>query len=173
MICLLLIISIIAIALNYYEIKKLKKYENDALQNSDFKKRNYYWVKIEKHDKFIKVLASISISILIIVILVATKIGINENTINKKIIMYTQENNQIQSDIQNVVEKYQDYEAGTFENLKIDNEALIYLYPELKTNDLAKKQIDVYVKNNQQIKKLKTGKINNDGLKWLLYFGGK
>lgn len=63
--------------------------------------------------------------------------------------------------------------SNSNENLKIDNEALIYLYPESKTSDLAKKQIDVYVKNNQQIKELKSDKINNDGLKWLLYFGGK
>lgn len=167
MICLVLIISIIAIALNYYEIKKLKKVAKDTHYSCD------QFEKIEKHNSYYNVLIFISKFMLIIAILIACLIGINENTINKKIIMYTQENNQIQSDIQNVVEKYQDYEAGTFENLKIDNEALIYLYPELKTNDLAKKQIDVYVKNNQQIKKLKTGKINNDGLKWLLYFGGK
>lgn len=37
---------------------------------------------------------------------------------------------------------------------------LVQLYPDLKSNDLVKKQMDIYVNNNKKIKKLKTKKLN-------------
>lgn len=46
---------------------------------------------------------------------------------------------------------------------------LVQLYPDLKSNDLVKKQMDIYVNNNKKIKKLKTKKLNISKTKWWLY----
>lgn len=50
---------------------------------------------------------------------------------------------------------------------------LITLYPELKSDKLVQKQINIYVDNNKKIKILKEKQINGKVLKWWLYFGGK
>ena len=44
--------------------------------------------------------------------------------------------------------------------------------PELKSNELTNKQMDVYINNNAKIKELKERKIDTKTIKWLLYFGG-
>jgi hypothetical protein len=49
---------------------------------------------------------------------------------------------------------------------------LVSLYPELKADELVKKQIEVYVANNEKIKELKEKKIMGNVYRWWLYFGG-
>ena len=44
-------------------------------------------------------------------------------------------------------------------------------FPELKSNELVKKQMDVYVCNNDKIKKLKEEKLEYSVARWWLYFG--
>ena len=68
------------------------------------------------------------------------------------------------------------YEVNDPENtllLKLkDGDVLIQMYPELKSNELVSKQIDIYNENNKKIKKLKLEKIKNQKAKFYLYFGG-
>ena len=47
----------------------------------------------------------------------------------------------------------------------------ISLYPELKSNELVAKQLEIYTANNEQIKKLKAEQANLSTSKWWLYFG--
>lgn len=94
--------------------------------------------------------------------------------IDEKIAMYQEENKSIESSISTIVENYQDYEKDVFANAK--NESIVVvatqLYPELKSNELVKKQLDIYVANNKKIKQLKNKKLDYKVSKWLLYFGG-
>ncbi len=97
---------------------------------------------------------------------------------DKKIEMYEEENNNIQNSVSQIVESYKNYEQNTYsESLKsIDTNntdiiVLTQLYPELKSNDMVNKQIDIYQENNNKIKGLKEEKINNEIAKWWLYFG--
>lgn len=94
--------------------------------------------------------------------------------IDEKIAMYETENKSIESSISTIVENYQDYEKDVFANAK--NESIVVvatqLYPELKSNELVKKQLDIYVANNKKIKQLKNKKLDYKVSKWLLYFGG-
>lgn len=93
-------------------------------------------------------------------------------TIQDKINMYKDENKNIETQIQTIVSEYKDYESSTME--KFVNESptvLISLFPELKTNDLVNKQIDIYLANNNKIKELKEKQIQMKIGKWLLYFG--
>ena len=78
---------------------------------------------------------------------------------DKKIEMYEEENNNIQNSVSQIVESYKNYEQNTYsESLKsIDTNntdiiVLTQLYPELKSNEMVNKQIDIYQENNNKIK---------------------
>ncbi len=97
---------------------------------------------------------------------------------DKKIEMYEEENNNIQNSISQIVESYKNYEQNTYseslKNIDTNNTDIIVLtqlYPELKSNEMVNKQIDIYQENNNKIKDLKEERINNEIAKWWLYFG--
>lgn len=93
--------------------------------------------------------------------------------IDTKIEMYQYENTKIESQIVECVEQYQQYESNVFTEVSPKNAiALVTLYPELKSDTLVSKQIDVYLENNKTIKDLKAQKINGSVWSWWLYFGG-
>lgn len=94
--------------------------------------------------------------------------------IDQKIQMYTEENVKIETQINDLVEEYMKYEGDTFKELA-NNEgiSLISLYPELKSDELINKQLDLYITNNEKIKTLREQKINAKIYKWWLYFGGR
>ena len=93
-------------------------------------------------------------------------------TIDDKIAMYQEENSKIESQIEVVVEKYMEYESDTFAELSSESiVTLATVYPELKSNELVQGQIELYIKNNEKIIKLKESKINAGVARWWLYFG--
>ncbi len=93
-------------------------------------------------------------------------------TIDYKIDMYQKENASIEESIDMTVKSHMNYEASTYGELK-DKDAmnLVSIIPELKSDELVQKQIEVYVNNNDKIKELKEKKIELSKSKWLLYFG--
>lgn len=94
-------------------------------------------------------------------------------TIDKRIEMYKEENNHIESQIAECVTQYQQYESGVFTETAPDSAiTLVALYPELKADQLVSKQIEVYIENNNKIKALKEQSINGDVTRWWAYFGG-
>ena len=91
--------------------------------------------------------------------------------IDDKIALYEEENANIEQNIGALVEDYKDYESSTFENFKLDNPSMVFsMYPELKSNELATKQIELYVSNNAKIKELKEAKLDYKVYKWWLFF---
>lgn len=91
---------------------------------------------------------------------------------NEKIIMYQEENIKIEEEINVLVEKYMNHEKNTLKEFKTKSSiTLVSLYPELKSDELVKRQIEVYIRNNNEIKELKEKKIDLKLGKWLLYFG--
>lgn len=93
-------------------------------------------------------------------------------TIDNTIEMYEEENTSIEESIDVAVKSYMDFEASTYSELK-DKDAinLVSLFPELKSDTLVQKQIEVYIENNSKIKELKQKKIELSKAKWRLYFG--
>lgn len=92
--------------------------------------------------------------------------------IDDKIEMYAEENAAIEESIDNLVSEYMSFESDTFKSLKEgDTMTLVSLYPELKSDELVKEQIDLHRANNAKIKELKERKLNLSILKWWLYFG--
>lgn len=117
-------------------------------------------------------------SLLIVFELVATLIlciGVgNLRIIDEKIEMYTEENTKIESQMDDLIRNYMEYEGNTFKEFKSESAiALINLYPDLKSDALVQKQLDIYIANNGKIKELKNEKITGKVKKWWLYFGGK
>ncbi len=96
----------------------------------------------------------------------------NGRTIDSKIELYQTQNTEIESKIQATVASYLAHERQTYKDLKPDNAiAVVSAYPELHSNELVKKQIEVYEDNNKKIMGLKEEKLNQSVYKWWLYFG--
>lgn len=88
------------------------------------------------------------------------------------IAMYTEENENIESQIDVIVREYMNYERNSFTELKGDSSiTLVSLYPELKTDELVKTQINTYQANNEKLKELKEKKIKANIYSWWLFFG--
>lgn len=90
----------------------------------------------------------------------------------EKIAMYQEENSKIESQINELVEKYMDYESETLSEFKSESSiTLVSLYPELKSDTLVQTQITTYTENNNIIKELKEMLIDRSVYRWMLYFG--
>lgn len=93
--------------------------------------------------------------------------------IDDKINLYEAENAKIDNTVCAAVKSYKDYEKSTFESIKNkDTTTFVTLFPELKSDSLVKKQIEIYNDNREQIKELKLDKLELRPLRWWLYFGG-
>ena len=96
-------------------------------------------------------------------------------TIPEKIRMYEAENTQIEQNIAEIVQNYQTYEKDTYADLKPDGGsdviASVSMYPELKSDSLVAKQIEIHTENQNIIKELKIEEINMRSIRWWLYFG--
>lgn len=85
--------------------------------------------------------------------------------VDKKISMYEEENIKIENSIDIIVKEYQEYETEMYDTM-----TAAMLFPELASNTLVQKQIEIYVNNNQQIKVLKENKLNHNLYGWWLFF---
>lgn len=116
---------------------------------------------------FILLIASIVLAI------ISTARVINVRVIDDKITMYQEENKNIETQLDVLVDKYMDYEFNTLREVKGESSVtLVSLFPELKSDELVQQQIKVYIDNNNKIKQLKEEKLNVNTWKWWLYFGG-
>lgn len=110
------------------------------------------------------------IAIVVLVILIfANAWG---TTLEEKIAMYQEENAVIEQQMSDLVVTYMEYEGNTFKACSNESAiTLVSLYPELKSDSLVERQMEVYVENNKKIKKLKESLINRGVVKWWLYLG--
>lgn len=93
--------------------------------------------------------------------------------IDEKIEMYETENQQIEEQIADMVAQYQEYETDIFTDVDPEDAMVVIArYPELKSDTLVQKQMDVYISNKETIKSLKAQKISGKVMRWWLYFGG-
>ena len=114
----------------------------------------------------------IGIAVSIIAAMVIGGTLTNRMIIDDKIALYRNENAVIEQQISDVVESYMDYEKETFSGVKSESAVtLVSLFPELKSDALVSKQIEVYTANNQRIKELEEEKLGYRTMAWWLYFG--
>ena len=110
-----------------------------------------------------------------ITLLITIGVGVKcstEKTIDEQIQIYQEENIKIESVVAEIVKGYQIYEQETFKSFTPEKIMVAFeLYPELKSNALVVKQLDIHSENNKQIKELKSKKAVLTTSKWWLYFG--
>ena len=84
---------------------------------------------------------------------------------------YKRQNAEIEETIKETVETYMNYEQQTFISLKAkDAIQYVSLYPDLKSNTLVKKQMELYINNNTQIKLLEVKKDKIEYYKKLIFY---
>lgn len=155
MLILLFTIFLILAAVGYVLYKKYEFSYNDELSGFGF----------------LIFLFSICAEIIVAFFILCTLFDISKyQIIDKKISMYQIENRNIEEQVTEVVNEYKDYEQETIKNVGQMSSILIKV-PELKSNELVSKQIQVYMDNNNKIKKLKEEKIDIKISEWWLYFG--
>ena len=122
------------------------------------------------------VISAICTGILIVALIATVLLTVDVthlHTIDERLAMYEEENAKIESQIVETVENYQKYETDIFIEVSPESAiTLVAMYPELKSDALVQKQIEVYMANNDKIKELKEEKINSGVKRWWLYFGG-
>jgi hypothetical protein len=94
--------------------------------------------------------------------------------VDQKIKMYETQNQQLERKIDVTVKSYMNHEKDTYKEFKAgDGMALITTYPELRSDELVKEQMNTYQSNNRKIAKLKEKEIDCNVTKWWVYFGGE
>lgn len=128
----------------------------------------------KKYDvEWINVFTIIFIALAVLFCFLGIPGTIDSRYTDQKIQMYQEENEKIEEDVNVIITQYMEHENETFDMSKIESSTvLIQMYPELESNELVSKQIDIYNENNKKIKKLKLEKIKNQKAKFYLYFGG-
>lgn len=121
----------------------------------------------------------ITLIVFICITLYSTYLVATAYTINSEIEMYQEQNAKIEQDLKAIVDNYIKYENETLTSILPSSSSdsaegyinMILSFPELSSNDLVKKQIDVHLNNANKIMELKKKEIDISKEKWLLYFG--
>lgn len=107
-------------------------------------------------------------------IVLLVRVGGKEKVLDKQIEMYESENLKIEAVVDSVAKDYLGYEKDAYEEMRSRDEdvmASVIAYPELTSNGLIVKQLEIHTSNNEKIKELKAEKIELSRMKWWLYFG--
>lgn len=96
-----------------------------------------------------------------------------KSTCAKEITVLEENNKEVLASIEPVVEKYLNYEKGTLQELKPDASTLIGLsaYPQLKGDTFVQSQLNVILKNNEEIKNRKLALARLNSYKLWLFMG--
>ena len=95
---------------------------------------------------------------------------------DERISIYQEENTRIEEQIKTTIQVYQDYEKEIFSDINLDDissEKLIMLtslYPNLKSDTMVQELIKTYNKNTEELKQLKTQKLDYELYRWWLCF---
>ena len=134
----------------------------------------YYKSNKESMAWWISFLTSVVVGALLLAVMICGCVNILlEKQTDRKIVMYTEENTKIEQQVTQTVEKYLEHELNIYESLQgEDIQTLLVVYPEINSNELVKRQIEVFIENNNKIKELKESKLAIPTWKFVIYFGG-
>lgn len=92
---------------------------------------------------------------------------------DKKIAVLEEKNELVLKQVEPIVNRYLLYESETLEKVKVNSENIVALsmYPELKGNEFLKSQIDIVVKNQDEITKLKLSKAELNVYRLWIFMG--
>ena len=113
----------------------------------------------------------LSLVVLVVIIILFSGV-VSKSGVSEKIKLYQNENEEIENTIYTMVKEYMEYEKKTYKEFdKEQAMSYVSLYPDLKSNELVTKQIEVYTTNKRTLNELKEQQIDREILKWWLYFG--
>lgn len=114
---------------------------------------------------------TVSVVVLTVVIILFGSF-VKRSGVSEKIKLYQSENEQIENTVYTMVKDYMEYEKKTYKEFdKEQAMSYVSLYPDLKSNELVAKQVEVYTANKKKLNELKEQQIDREILKWWLYFG--
>lgn len=146
-----------------------------AIQKGEYEFRGTFRYWIYNNEWFywaLNTIGAIITSIALIATLILAVDCSSEKAINNQIQIYQEENAAIESTVAEIVNDYQSYEQETFKAFTPEKIMVaVNLYPELKSNELVVKQLEIHAENNEKIKELKSKKASITTYKWWLYFG--
>ena len=93
-----------------------------------------------------------------------------KSTVNERITVLEQRNEEVLAQVEPVVNKYLEYESSTLKEFKVDASKIIALsmYPELKGNEMVQEQLAIIKENQKVITELKLEKAGLKAYKlWL------
>ena len=94
--------------------------------------------------------------------------------IDDKIAIIEEENGKIELQVEEAVKQYQNYESGIFTDASqdVDSDVLVLVerYPEIKSNVMVLKQIELYQQNNREIRELRLKKLDKYIYELWLFF---
>lgn len=94
-----------------------------------------------------------------------------KSTCDKKIAVLEERNEFVLKQIEPIINRYLLYESETLEKVSSENIIALSMYPELKGNEFLKSQIDIVVKNQDEITKLKLSKAELNVYKLWIFMG--
>lgn len=144
-----------------------------AIQSHDRNNKIRHWIYNNECSYIVPIVIGALISIITICAIIGLGIECSsEKAIDTKIQLYQEENASIENTVAQIVNDYQTYEQDTFKEFKQEDVMVaVNLYPELKSNELVVKQLEIHAENNSKIKSLKSEKADLTTSKWWLYFG--
>ena len=166
----ILVYNIPSIAYKMYQsqLEEDETYENRKKLQKKWQYKVGYTYENAIHDSCIGI--SIVAGIVALTILI-TMVIMWSPMIDEKITLYQEENLVIEQQIASVITDYQEYELGIIKECAPDQAVtMVSLYPELKSDTLVAKQIDIYLENNNKIKQLKEERINQKIIGWWFNF---
>lgn len=93
--------------------------------------------------------------------------------VDEKIEILQAENEAIEQQMAVIVQQYQEHEKEVFSEVSPESAIqLVTLYPELKSDTLVARQMEIYYANHEALRDLKLSKANESVYRWWLYFGG-
>ena len=110
--------------------------------------------------------------VMLITVLALFGVVVSKSGVSEKIKLYQNENEEIENAVYTMVKEYMEYEKKTYKEFdKKQAMSYVSLYPDLKSNELVAKQVEVYTANKKKLNELKEQQIDREILKWWLYFG--
>ena len=107
----------------------------------------------------------------IIALISLTSYNETKSTCDRKIAVLEEKNELVLKQIEPIVSGYLTYESETLKEISSENVIALFKYPELKGNEMLKSQIDIIIKNQDEITKLKLSKAELNQFKLWIFMG--
>ena len=112
-----------------------------------------------------------SVVFLFITLIVLLEYNETKATCDRKIVILEEKNELVLRQIEPIVNEYLTYESETLKELSSESVVALFKYPDLKGNEFLKSQIDVIIKNQDEITKLKLSKAELNKYKLWIFMG--